>query len=231
MKKRTAAKRVASEGDRSAFLRPGERRRTSSGTEEGRCESSGPAMRKLITPGPEEVVSNAHRPAEGIINFSRSAEGRRNFLRRAWKILGLVAVAELIVFVVSLLKPSREAGSGAPGATLRVLGNIEDFPPGTVTPDRINRLYIVREKDGGFLALSIVCPHLGCSVLWDGTKSQFDCPCHSSAFDRQGVVLSSPAPRPLDYFPVIIEEGKVKVDISRQTKRKRFEQEQVTYAV
>jgi cytochrome b6-f complex iron-sulfur subunit len=100
-----------------------------------------------------------------------------------------------------------------------------------VTPDRINKLYIVREKDGGFLALSIMCPHLGCSVLWDETKSQFDCPCHSSAFGRQGVVLSSPAPRPLDYFPVIIEEGKVKVDISRQTKRKRFEQEQVTYAV
>jgi cytochrome b6-f complex iron-sulfur subunit len=158
-------------------------------------------------------------------------EGRRNFLRRVWKILGLVAVAELIVFVVSLLKPSRQAGSGAPGATLRVIGNIEDFPPGTVTPDRINKLYIIREKDGGFLALSIVCPHLGCSVLWDETKREFDCPCHSSAFDHQGVVLSSPAPRPLDYFPVIIEEGKVKVDISRQTKRKRFEQEQVTYAV
>jgi len=213
------------------LLRPGERRRSSPGPEEGRrtspgtederCESSGPAKRTLVTPGSEEVVSNAHKPEEG----------RRNFLRKAWKILGLVAVAELFIFLISLLKPSREAGSSTPGATLRVIGNIEDFPPGTVTPDRINKLYIVREKDGGFLALSIVCPHLGCSVLWDETKRQFDCPCHSSAFDPKGLVLSSPAPRPLDYFPVIIEEGKVKVDISRQTKRKMFEQEQVTYAV
>ena len=168
------------------------------------------------------------RPAA---NNKSPEEGRRNFLRKAWKILGLVAVAELFFFLVSLLKPSREVNSSKSGATLRVIGNIEDFPPGTVTPDRINKLYIVREKDGGFLALSIVCPHLGCSVLWDETKKQFDCPCHSSAFDREGVVLSSPAPRPLDYFPVIIEEGKVKVDISRQTKRKRFEQEQVTYAI
>lgn len=231
MKKRPPANQKAPDGERSAFLRPGERKRTSPGTEDGRCESSGPEKRKLITPGPEEVVSNAHKPEEGIINSSRPGEGRRDFLRRAWKVLGLVAVAELILFVVSLLKPSRETGSREPGATLRVIGNIEDFPPGTVTPDRINKLYIVREKDGGFLALSIVCPHLGCSVLWDDTKRQFDCPCHSSAFDRQGVVLSSPAPRPLDYFPVIIEEGKVKIDISRQTKRKRFEQDQVTYAV
>ena len=67
-------------------------------------------------------------------------EGRRNFLRRVWKILGLVAVAELIVFLISLLKPSREAGSNEPEATLRVIGEIEDFPPGTVTPDRTNKL-------------------------------------------------------------------------------------------
>jgi cytochrome b6-f complex iron-sulfur subunit len=176
-------------------------------------------------------TANQKAPEGERSAFLKTGEGRRNFLRKAWKILGLVAVAELILFVVSLLRPSRETGSREPGAALRVIGNIEDFPPGTVTPDRINKLYIVREEDGGFLALSIVCPHLGCSVLWDGTKRQFDCPCHSSAFDRQGVVLSSPAPRPLDYFPVIIEEGKVKVDISRQTKRKRFEQDQVTYAV
>lgn len=231
MKKKPAANQKERGGGWDNFLRPGERRRTSPGEEEGRCESSRRAKRKLITPGPEEVVSNAHKPEEEDINSQILAEGRRNFLRKAWKILGLVAVAELIVFLVSLLKPSREAGSGEPEATLRVIGNIEDFPPGTVTPDRINKLYIVREKDGAFLALSIVCPHLGCSVLWDETKKQFDCPCHSSAFDRQGVVLSSPAPRPLDYFPVIIEEGKVKVNISRHTKRKRFEQEQVTYAV
>ncbi|MDF1561184.1 MAG: ubiquinol-cytochrome c reductase iron-sulfur subunit [Bacteroidales bacterium] len=211
MKKRPAAYQKEPGGERGNFHRPGERKRTSPGQEDGRIY--------------------VNKPEEGGINSPRPEEGRRNFLRRAWKILGLVAVAELFIFLVSLLKPSREAGSSEPGATLRVIGNIEDFPSGTMTPDRINKLYIIREKEGGFLALSIVCPHLGCSVLWDETKKQFDCPCHSSAFDRQGVVLSSPAPRPLDYFPVIIEEGKVKVDISRQTKRKRFEQEQVTYAV
>ncbi len=157
--------------------------------------------------------------------------GRRDFLRKGWKILGVVAAAELGFFLISLMKPSRELKKSKPGSTVRIIGNIEDFFPGTVTPDRINKLYIVRDKEGGFLALSLTCPHLGCSVLWDKTKEQFDCPCHSSAFDRYGVVLNSPAPRPLDYYQVILEEGKVKVDVSLKEKRKKFDNKQMSYAI
>jgi cytochrome b6-f complex iron-sulfur subunit len=157
--------------------------------------------------------------------------GRRNFLKRLWQILGLVALIEFAWFIFSLLKPSRETHKSRPAETLKVIGNVEEFIPGTVTPDRVNRIYIVREHDGAFLALSLTCPHLGCSVLWNEEKQQFDCPCHSSAFDRRGLVLSSPAPGPLDYLPVIIEQGRVKVDMSRVTKRKRFESSQLTYAI
>ena len=95
-------------------------------------------------------------------------------------------------------------------------GSVEDFPVNSVTPDRINKYFLVRAEDGGFLALSLICSHLGCSVLWDKTKNQFICPCHSSAFDKFGNVINSPAPRALDYFPVIIEAGKVKVDMSQK---------------
>jgi Rieske Fe-S protein len=157
--------------------------------------------------------------------------GRRDFLRKGWKILGAVAVAEFGFFLISLMKPSRELKKSKPGSTVRIIGNIEDFLPGTVTPDRINKLYIVRDKEGGFLALSLTCPHLGCSVMWDETKEQFDCPCHSSAFDKNGVVLNSPAPRPLDYYQVILEEGKVKVDVSLKEKRKKFDNKQMSYAI
>jgi cytochrome b6-f complex iron-sulfur subunit len=157
--------------------------------------------------------------------------GRRDFLNKIWKILGLVAAAEIMFFIISLLKPSKELNRSKPGSTVRIIGNIEDFPLDSVTPDRINKLYIVRDRQGGFLALSLICPHLGCSVLWDDTKKQFDCPCHSSTFDRFGVVLNSPAPRPLDYFPVLLEEGKVKVDISRKIKRRKFDNSQMTYAI
>jgi len=157
--------------------------------------------------------------------------GRRNFTKRLWQILGVVALAEFLWFIISLLRPSKETHKSRLAESLRVIGNVEEFPAGSVTPDRVNRLYIVREKDGAFLALSLTCPHLGCSVLWNEETQQFDCPCHSSAFDRRGIVLSSPAPRPLDYLPVIIEEGKVKVDLTGVTRRKRFEPSQLTYAL
>jgi cytochrome b6-f complex iron-sulfur subunit len=164
-------------------------------------------------------------------NPAQPEAGRRNFMKRLWLVLGLVAIVEILWFIISLLKPSRSVHQNRPAVTLREIGTVDEFPAGTVTPDRVNRLYIVRENDGGFLALSLTCPHLGCSVLWNEEKQQFDCPCHSSAFDRHGIVLNSPAPRPLDYLPVIIDQGKVMVDMASVTKRKRFETNQLTYAL
>lgn len=164
-------------------------------------------------------------------NQSHPEKGRRSFMKRLWLFLGIVAVAEILWFIASLLKPSRESHKSRPAAILREIGTVDEFPMNSVTPDRVNRLYIVRENDGGFLALSLTCPHLGCSVLWNEEKQQFDCPCHSSAFDRRGIVLNSPAPRPMDYLPVIIEEGKLKVDLGSVTRRKKFESTQLTYAL
>jgi len=157
--------------------------------------------------------------------------GRRKFLSKIWSILGLVAFAELGVFTISMLRPGKKKLKDDPDSVFKVAGAVEDFPVNSVTPDRINKYFLVRSEDGGFLALSLICSHLGCSVMWDKTKNQFICPCHSSAFDKQGNVINSPAPRALDYFPVIIEAGKVKIDMSRKTKRKKFNKSQVTYAI
>jgi cytochrome b6-f complex iron-sulfur subunit len=164
------------------------------------------------------------------INLNKKSE-RREFLKTIWKILGLVAAAELILLIVNLLRPGKDPEKNKSSTKLKIIGNVEDFPLDSVTPDRVNKVYIVRHKDGGFLALSLICSHLGCSVLWNEEKKQFACPCHSSAFDLLGNVISSPAPRALDYYPVIIEAGKVKIDISQKIKRKKFAKNQVTYAI
>ena len=157
--------------------------------------------------------------------------GRREFLSKVWKFIGLVALAELAFFTVNLFKPGKKDLKNNPSSLIKVAGSVEDFQKNSVTPDRINRYFLVRSDDGGFLALSLICSHLGCSVIWDEAKGQFICPCHSSAFDKFGNVINSPAPRPLDYFPVIIEAGKVKIDLSQKTRRKKFEKNQVTYAI
>lgn len=155
---------------------------------------------------------------------------RRDFLARLWKILGIVALAETAFFTVSMLRPGKKELKNN-SALLKIAGSVDDFQKNTVTPDRVNKYFLIRSEDGGFLALSIICSHLGCSVLWDDPKKQFICPCHSSAFDKMGNVINSPAPRALDYYPVIIEEGKVKIDLSQKKKRKKFDKSQVTYAI
>jgi cytochrome b6-f complex iron-sulfur subunit len=163
-------------------------------------------------------------------NKYKKTNSRRDFLSKLWKILGLVASAELAIFTYNLLRPGKKKPENQL-ALLRVAGSVDDFQKNSVTPDRINKYYLIRYDDGGFMALSLICSHLGCSVLWNEEKKQFICPCHSSAFDNHGSVINSPAPRPLDYFPVIIEEGKVKIDMSQKMKRKKFEKNQLTYAI
>lgn len=165
------------------------------------------------------------------INGDKSPDGgRREFLRKLWRWLGFIALAELAFFSFSMLRPGKKRADDK-GTLIKVAGNIEDFPAGSVTADRVSRYFLLRTDDGGFLALSIICSHLGCSVLWNEEEKQFICPCHSSAFDNLGNVINSPAPRALDYFPVIIEEGKVKVDLGQKIKRREFDKKQVTYAI
>lgn len=157
--------------------------------------------------------------------------GRREFFSQLWFILGFVAFAELVFFMVSMLKPGKKFQKENPGSAKKIAGKVEDFAVNSVTADRVNKYFLIRNEDGGFLALSLICSHLGCSVMFDEVKKQFICPCHSSAFDNLGNVINSPAPRALDYFPVSIEAGKVVVDTGQKKKRKKFESNQVTYAI
>jgi cytochrome b6-f complex iron-sulfur subunit len=152
---------------------------------------------------------------------------RRGFLGRLWLLLGGVALAEAAWIVVAFFKPRRRAREGESDAIF-VAGPVERFEPGTVTPFPAGRFYLARLDDGGFLALNRECTHLGCTVPWIAAESRFVCPCHASAFDIRGDVLSPPAPRPLDLFPVRIENRIVKVDLSSPIRRRAFADGQVT---
>jgi cytochrome b6-f complex iron-sulfur subunit len=155
--------------------------------------------------------------------------GRRSFLTRLWWALGGVFALEVGWLATDVLRP-RERGPAADTGAIFVAGPVERFLPGTVTAFPAGRFYLARLEDGGFLALSRICTHLGCTVPWDGEKGRFVCPCHASSYDIHGDVLSPPAPRALDRFAVRIENGIVKVDLRTALARRRFEPEQVTRA-
>jgi len=152
---------------------------------------------------------------------------RRKFLNRIWALFGVVAAMEFSWFGLLFFNSRKSRNQPTKTESIITVGPIEQFTPGTVYAVSSSQFYLARLDDGGFLALSHTCTHLGCSVLWDEDKGRFVCPCHGSSFSLTGEVLTAPATRPLNFFPLRIEDGIVKVDITTIQKRQRFEPSQV----
>jgi|GEM_PF-295525 len=70
--------------------------------------------------------------------------------------------------------------------------------------ETLGAVLVERLADRNFRVLSSVCPHLGCSVVWQDDRSHWFCPCHKSAFARDGALVPAesgppnPSPRALD---------------------------------
>jgi cytochrome b6-f complex iron-sulfur subunit len=154
---------------------------------------------------------------------------RRAFLKSIWKYLGLLAVVEAIVVSFSLMR-TRSSQSNLEPQNLKAVGSLSDIPPGTLIPFRTGRFFLIRLDDGGLMAISMICSHLGCTVNWDASDSVFKCPCHSSSFDKFGNVIKSPASKALNYHKVLVKEGMVMVDLKNILVKQKFDPGVVTYA-
>lgn len=153
---------------------------------------------------------------------------RRGFIRKLWMGMGAIAGLEAIWIFASFLSPKKNNNDRVV-SSMKTVGSLANIPKGSVTPFRSGQFYLVRLDDGGLLVLSLKCTHLACSVSWDVSKKEFICPCHASQFSMNGNVINPPAPRALDYYPVMVEQGVIKVDTSKPIKRKEFEKSQVFY--
>jgi cytochrome b6-f complex iron-sulfur subunit len=168
------------------------------------------------------------KPVKKAPETEQPSKSRRTFLKKIWLGLGALLAVEYCWLIVEFLRPRRSRGEKEDTATTVVAGPIHQFEPNSVTAFPNGKFYLARLDNGGFLALHRECTHLGCTVPWDAQANRFVCPCHASAYDITGDVLSPPAPRALDLFAVRIENGIVKVDTSKRIKRKSFEGSQVT---
>ena len=160
---------------------------------------------------------------------SEAEPARRSFLNILWIILGGVALAEFIAVAFAFLRPHKSKAREEDADPIITAGAVERFEPNSVTAFVNGKFYLARLKDGGFLALSRTCTHLGCTVPWVAKEMKFACPCHGSAFDITGNVIEAPAPRALDIYPVSIENRIIKVDTRNPIKRGAFRVEQVVY--
>jgi cytochrome b6-f complex iron-sulfur subunit len=80
------------------------------------------------------------------------------------------------------------------------IGSLDDFPEGVdFLSDR--RIFVVHEKNV-IRVVSAVCTHLGCTVNWVAERNRWECPCHGSIFNQEGMVIRGPARRPLPWYEV-----------------------------
>lgn len=156
-------------------------------------------------------------------------ESRRSFINKLWKGLGIFAAIEFSAVIFGFLFSGKRSESNYIPKQLINAGTVNSFKPNSVTVFRSGRFYLTRLEDGGFIALSFRCTHLGCSVEWEEENKRFICPCHSSAFAMNGDVQNPPAPKALSYYPIIIENGNIKVDVGTKIQRDRFSKEQIVY--
>ena len=146
---------------------------------------------------------------------------RRKFIKKT--IIGVVSL-ELGYLLFDLFK---KKNNNTQIANLFPIGKVNSFQKNIVYPFNSGQFQLSVLEDGGLLALSVKCTHLGCIV--QSKADGFICPCHASSFDKHGEVLSPPATRALDIFPISTNNGEILVDINNPIRRKSFEKSQVTY--
>jgi cytochrome b6-f complex iron-sulfur subunit len=136
--------------------------------------------------------------------------GRRQFFVKVGMTSIAVAAAGTGVFAYQFLspnvlyEPSPIVNAGKP----------DRYPPDSVTLDPETAIYIVRDPDGYF-ALSATCTHLGCLTAYKPELGIIACPCHGSKFNREGVKIAGPAPKPLPRLRMWLnDDGELMVDRS-----------------
>jgi cytochrome b6-f complex iron-sulfur subunit/menaquinol-cytochrome c reductase iron-sulfur subunit len=155
-------------------------------------------------------------------------EGRRGALKHLIVLgsaaLGCALAAPAVVFLAA---PVRSGGASAPRWVRTIpFDSLREGEPRKVSivADQRDAYTLARDVDlgavwlvrrgGDVLALSAVCPHLGCSInaVPDGS---FACPCHTSTFGADGAKVGGPTPRGMDPLPTKIDNGYVEVDFQK----------------
>ncbi|HSS01305.1 MAG TPA: Rieske 2Fe-2S domain-containing protein [Kofleriaceae bacterium] len=71
--------------------------------------------------------------------------------------------------------------------------------------------WIRRTAPDKLVALSAVCPHLGCAIGWDAAARNFLCPCHDSRFSVSGDKMTGPSERGMDELPLAVVDGRLQL--------------------
>ena len=146
--------------------------------------------------------------------------GRRNFLSRLSVTLGAIGAALVAIPSIGFLLGLRKTPQ-----VWRTVGKLNDFAPGSTVnvsfadPSPLpwsgvtaqTAAWLRRVGDDRFIAFSMNCTHLGCPVRWLADANLFMCPCHGGVFYANGSVASGPPPKPLNQYPVRVQNDEVQI--------------------
>lgn len=83
------------------------------------------------------------------------------------------------------------------------------------------KVILRRQTATEIAAISLVCTHLGCTV--NRVETGFQCPCHGSQYDSDGLVVGGPAPKTLHWLSIKKVPGnQIEIDSSTSLPENSF---------
>ena len=133
---------------------------------------------------------------------------RRQLLKTSLAFLGTTTLISFVYPASKFLVPPKSNAEAS-----QVSLDKDQIPPGTAKEVTYNDipLVVINRKGSGFIALSRVCTHLGCLVGYDSFNDKLVCPCHAGEFDLEGNVLSGPATKALQRYPLKISPNQITI--------------------
>jgi menaquinol-cytochrome c reductase iron-sulfur subunit len=150
----------------------------------------------------------------------RQEAGRRQFLTRISIVLSSIGAALVAIPSIAFLLGLRKTPQ-----VWRTVGKLSDFKIGSTVNVSFQdssplswsgvtaqtAAWLRRTSDQQFVAFSMNCTHLGCPVRWLSEANLFMCPCHGGVFYADGQVASGPPPKPLNQYPVRVDDDEVQI--------------------
>jgi cytochrome b6-f complex iron-sulfur subunit len=99
--------------------------------------------------------------------------------------------------------PGGNTGGNTAGTKITIdLSLADNSALNSIGGSKIVQSILVVNTSGGYIALSSVCTHQGCTVAYVSSAGNIQCPCHGSMFSTSGSVTNGPAPTSLQSYPV-----------------------------
>ena len=155
-------------------------------------------------------MARANILCKGGIELDQKQHSRRAFLSRFGWFITLATAGGFTGASIRYLWPNVLY---EPPMAFRI-GGPADYPEGVeLVADK--RIFVVR-RGNLIRVVSAVCTHIGCTVRWNAERNRWECPCHGSIFNDEGVRIAGPARNPLPWYNVsLTADGRLFVNERR----------------